>query len=329
MEEHSPFHAALARIPGTYIIGVAGDSGSGKSTFTDGLRHLFGDRLVSTLTLDDYHLYDREERRIRTITPLDPDANDLVGLEQDLRVLKEGRTVRKKIYNHTTGTFEGPVEFHPSRILILEGLHTLYTAGLRGLIDFSLYVDPAPDVKREWKVKRDTGKRGYSEEEVMEEIRQRQSDYRQFIEPQREYADALIRIAFSRFGRDLGWTRNVYRITFLQTPPAGPGNEAGLYISLPLIAGTDACPFSLEYSHRAARGTVMSAVTIDGECDRRILQPFGRYLEGETGIDPAVIFEGRRCLPPSDIVRLMVCWRIIREILSWASLDGSSPAAER
>lgn len=318
MEAHSPFHAALAAIPGTYIIGVAGDSGSGKTTFTDALRHLFGERLVSTITLDDYHLYDREERRIRAITPLNPEANDLEGLEQDLRALKEGRMVRKKIYNHTTGTFEGPVEFSPSRILILEGLHTLYTSGLRGLIDFSLYVDPAPDVKREWKVKRDTGKRGYSEEEVMEEIRRRQADYEHFIAPQRGCADALIQIAFSRYGRELGWTRNIYRIAFLQAPPAEPGDEAGFFIGLPLLAGTSTCPFSLEYGHRSIGGKLMAAVMVDGEFDRKILSPFARYLETETGIDPAGVYGDRRCLPPSEIVRLMFCWRIIRDILSRA-----------
>ncbi len=318
MEEQSPFHAALAAIPGTIIIGVAGDSGSGKTTFTAALRHLFGDLLVSTITLDDYHLYDREERRTRNITPLAPEANNLEGLEEDLRTLKAGRSVRKNVYNHTTGMLEGPVEFSPSRILVLEGLHTLSTPGLRGLMDFSLYVDPAPDVKREWKVKRDTGKRGYSELEVMEEIRRRQADYSRYIAPQRKCADAVIHISFSRFGRELGWTRNIYRITFLQAPPGKPGDEVGFSISLPLLAGTDACPFSFEYGHRTFGGKLMAAFTVDGECDQRILPLFTRYLENETGIDPAVVYGDRWCLSPSDIVQLIFCWRIIRDIISRA-----------
>ncbi|NYT21221.1 MAG: phosphoribulokinase [Methanomicrobiales archaeon] len=318
MEERSPFHAALSAIPGTYIIGVAGDSGSGKTTFTAALRHLFGDRLVSTITLDDYHLYDREERRIRNITPLAPEANNLEGLEEDLRTLKAGRPVRKKVYNHTTGMLEGPVEFSPSRILILEGLHTLFTPGLRELMDFSLYVDPAPDVKREWKIKRDTGKRGYSEVEVMEEIRRRQADYSRYIAPQRKCADAVVTISFSRFGRELGWTRNIYRITLLQTPVAEPGDEIGFSIALPLLATTTTCPFSLEYGHRTAGGREMAALTIDGECDQRFLPLFLRYLGKETGIDPAIVVGDRKCLSPSGLVQLMFCWRIIREILTRA-----------
>ena len=186
-------------MPGLYIIGVAGDSGSGKTTFTGILRHLFGDQLVSTISLDDYHILDREERRKRHVTPLAPEANNLEGLSRDLRSLKAGRSIDKMVYNHSTGTLEGPVEFSPSRILILEGLHTLYTAELRECLDFSLYVDPAQDVKREWKIKRDTGKRGYSEHEVMDEMRIRQADYSRYIAPQREVAGAIVHIDFSRY----------------------------------------------------------------------------------------------------------------------------------
>ena len=316
MEERSPFHDALAAIPGTYIIGVAGDSGSGKTTFTATVRHLFGDQLVSTITLDDYHRFDREERRLLDITPLAPEANDLETLERDLRALKKGTPVRKKVYNHTTGTFEGPVEFSPSRILILEGLHTLFTPALRGLIDFSLYVDPAPDVKREWKVKRDTGKRGYSEQEVMEEIRKRQADYSRYIAPQRECADAIIHIAFSRFGRELGWTRNIYRISLIQAPLTETIDDIGFTIGLPILAMTETCPFSLESDHRTIRGQKMAALTVDGEFDMRFLPLFTRYFRKETGIDPAVVYGERHCLPPSEIIQLIFCWRIIRDILS-------------
>ena len=316
MEERSPFHAALAAIPGTYIIGVAGDSGSGKTTFTAAIRHLFGDQLVSTITLDDYHRFDREERRVRNITPLAPEANDLEALERDLRDLKKGIPVRKNVYDHVTGTFGSPVKFSPSRILILEGLHTLFSPALRGLIDFSLYVDPAPDVKKEWKVKRDTGKRGYSEQEVMEEIRKRQADYTRYIAPQRECADAIIHVAFSRFGRELGWTRNIYRISLIQIPLPITTGDIGFTIGLPLLATTETCPFSLEFDHRTIRGRKMAALTVDGECDQSFLPLFTRYFEKETGIDPAVVYGWRRCLPPSEIIQLVFCWRIIRYILS-------------
>ncbi|HON81284.1 MAG TPA: phosphoribulokinase [Methanoregulaceae archaeon] len=316
MEERPPFHESCAAKAGMYVIGVAGDSGSGKSTFTATLRNLFGDRLVSTITLDDYHCLDREERRIRNITPLAPEANNLEGLEQDLRLLKAGTPVMKKVYNHKTGKLEGPVEFSPPKILILEGLHTLFTPRLRRLVDFSLYVDPAPDVKREWKVKRDVDKRGYSEQEVMDEIRRRQADYSRYIAPQREYADAVIQIGFSRFGRDLGWTRNIYRITLLQAPAAEPGDDPCLSINLPLLPTVGTRAFSLEYKDKIRGGTVTAAFTIDGEFDQQFLIPFFRSLESETGVDPATVYDGRRFLTPSEVTQLIFCWRVIRDILS-------------
>lgn len=234
----------------------------------------------------------------------------------------------KKVYNHTTGKLEGPVEFSPSKILILEGLHTLFTPGLRRLIDFSLYVDPAPDVKREWKVKRDVDKRGYSEQEVIEEIRKRQADYSRYIAPQRKYADAVIHIAFSRFGRELGWTRNVYRVTFIQAPLSEQGDYSCLSINLPLLPMMDTPAFYLEYGHQVRDGEVIATFTLDGEFDRKFLIPFFRSLEGETGVDPAAVYESRDFLTPPEIAQLIFCWRIIHDILSPA-LYADIPTAER
>ena len=202
MNNEPHFHDLIAASPYIFTIGVAGDSGSGKTTFTRAIRTIFGEDLVSTITLDDYHLYDRAERKRRDITPLNPAANDLSRLEEDLFLLKQGKSIRKMVYNHDKGTIEGPVPFTPSRILILEGLHPLYTPRLRELLDFSLYVDPSGEVKREWKIKRDMQKRGYNRDEVEKEITRRAEDYDAFIAPQKSYADALVEIGFSRFGRE-------------------------------------------------------------------------------------------------------------------------------
>ena len=74
------FKSVISSSPFIFTIGVAGDSGSGKTTFTRGLREIFGESLVSTITLDDYHTLGREERHLRGITPLAPEANDFEGL---------------------------------------------------------------------------------------------------------------------------------------------------------------------------------------------------------------------------------------------------------
>ena len=113
------------------LIVISAPSGSGKTTFTEGIRSIFGSDLVSTITLDDYHSLNREGRREQGLTPLNPRANRIDQLEEDLILLKRGVPVEKPVYNHTTGTFDTPVIFRPNKILILEGLHTMFTPNLR------------------------------------------------------------------------------------------------------------------------------------------------------------------------------------------------------
>ena len=157
---HPNFKDTLAASPYIFTLGVAGDSGSGKTTFTEGIRNIFGDDLVSTITLDDYHRLDRKGRRKHGLTALNPEANDLARLQQDLILLKRGVPVEKPVYNHSSGTFDAPVVFHPKKILIFEGLHTLFTPDLRRYFDFSLFVDPKKEVKSDWKIRRDMNMRG-------------------------------------------------------------------------------------------------------------------------------------------------------------------------
>jgi phosphoribulokinase len=313
-EARTSFQRTLQSRTSTFIIGVAGDSGTGKTTFTASLRHLLGDILVSTITLDDYHLFDREQRRARNITPLVPEANNLKGLEDDLLLLKSGHPIRKMVYNHEKGVLEGPIEFPPTPILIIEGLHSLFSPGVRELADFSLYVDPDPDVKREWKLKRDTGKRGYSEREALEEMQKREKDYLQYIAPQKDFADAVIQISFSRYGRDLGWQENMYRTTLLQVPPAGEEEDRELTISLSPLLSLQSRDFSFEYTRQKKGERVMSGMTFDGSFDHRFLSGPAASLKRDTGADPQDLFK-KNMLSPAEVVQVLLCWRVIRAIL--------------
>jgi phosphoribulokinase len=315
MNRRSLFQEAVIARKGVYIIGVAGDSGSGKTSFTRSIRHLVGDELVSTISLDDYHLLDREQRKARNITPLVPEANNIPGLEKDLSDLKVGKPVRKMIYNHTKGVLEGPVTFRPSKIVILEGLHTLSTGALREAVDFSLYVDPADDVRREWKLKRDMEKRGYSEREVMEEIQKRQDDYKKYIAPQMEHADAVIHIAFSSYGRNLGWQKNIYRTTLSQIPFTGDIPRADLGLSLPALMTFVPGQFSFSYSHEILGGRTLSALTFDGEFDCNFISGIMDLFSGESGVSPCRILGEGNMLTPPDIVRALLAWRIMQEIV--------------
>jgi phosphoribulokinase len=314
-EARASFLAAVRNRSGAFIIGVAGDSGTGKTIFTSSLRHLLGDNLVSTITLDDYHLFDREQRKVRNITPLDPKANDLAGLERDLQLLKAGKPIRKMVYDHDRGKLEGPVGFSPTPIVIIEGLHSLSTQGIRNLVDASLYVDPDPDVKREWKLKRDTGKRGYSEREAIEEMARREKDYLRHIAPQKNFADTIIRISFSRFGRDLGWQQNIYRTTLLQLPPEQADEDLSLIVTLNSLLNLRSPAFSIGYSRNDWGGRKMSALSFDGSFDPCFLSSLAASLKADTGSDPRDFFPESR-LTPSEIVQVLFCWRAVRALLN-------------
>jgi phosphoribulokinase len=305
------FREIIADSPCIFIIGVAGDSGSGKTTFTNAIRRIFGTDLVSTVTLDDYHLYDRVARKKMAITPLSPEANDLAGLERDIATPKSGQPVEKKRYNHSTGTFEGPFTFNPTKIIIFEGLHTLFTPRLRELLDFSLFVDPAPEVKYEWKRKRDTGARGYSDAEVSDEISRRISDYETFIAPQMMVADAVIGIGYSVFGKNLGQERDIYRVHLSQVPLEKQIADIGLNIDLFSLLSMSDREFILEYSVREMGGRKMGDLLFDGELPHETVTRLLGGIEEQTSICPYPAYDAARWVTAGEIVQLILAWRII------------------
>jgi phosphoribulokinase len=305
------FKEIIARSPVVFTIGVAGDSGSGKTTFTNAIRQIFGQDLVATITLDDYHWYDREERKRLDITPLHPDANNLVQLETDVARLKEGYAITKPVYNHATGTFDPPVPFASKKIIILEGLHTLFTPRLRELIDFSVFVDPDPEVKFAWKRQRDTKKRGYSLAEVAEEIERREKDYEEFIAPQRCLADAVIRISASRYGKEKGQTENIYRISLLQHRMNQQVADVDLNIDLYSLLSFHDHDFMIEFSTENVACARMRALTFDGEMNYETVRKLEKSIEQQTGVHPIAIFENRTTVTATDLVQLILSWRII------------------
>jgi len=112
----------LKQLNSPIIVGVSGDSGSGKTTFSNGIRRLIGNDLVATICTDGYHKEDREQRQQSGRLPLDPDANHLDLLQQHLADLKQGKSIHVPIYNHATGKFDPPEPFLPTPIIIVEGL---------------------------------------------------------------------------------------------------------------------------------------------------------------------------------------------------------------
>lgn len=141
------------------LIGVAGDSGCGKSTFLRRLSDLFGEEFMTVICLDDYHSLDRKQRKEARVTALDPRANNFDLMYEQIKALKEGHPIMKPIYNHETGMIDPPERVEPNKVVVIEGLHPLYDERVRSLLDFSVYLDISDEVKINWKIQRDGRKR--------------------------------------------------------------------------------------------------------------------------------------------------------------------------
>ncbi|MEW6496856.1 MAG: phosphoribulokinase [Cyanobacteriota bacterium] len=176
------------------LIGVAGDSGCGKSTFLRRLIDLFGEEFMTVICLDDYHSLDRKQRKEQGVTALNPKANNFDLMYEQIKALKNGQAIEKPIYNHETGAIDPPERIEPNKIVVIEGLHPLYDERVRSLIDFSVYLDISDEVKINWKIQRDMAERGHRYEDVIAAINARRPDFTAYIEPQKEFADVVIQI---------------------------------------------------------------------------------------------------------------------------------------
>ena len=174
------------------VLGIVGDSAAGKTTITRGLTRLLGPERVTHVCADDYHKYDRLERARLNITALHPDCNYLDILELHLERAHYGQPMLKPVYDHRTGSLVRPEYLVPREFVIVEGLLGFHTPTMRPFYDVKVFLDPPEELRRGWKIKRDTAKRGYTPEQVLAELDRREADSRDFIRPQREFADLVI-----------------------------------------------------------------------------------------------------------------------------------------
>lgn len=174
------------------ILGIVGDSAAGKTTLTRGIAQVLGEENVTIICTDDYHRYDRVQRAELDITALHPDCNHLDIMQQHLSLLRTGQPILKPIYSHKTGTFEPPQYIKPNKFIIIEGLLGYSTRAVLDCYDVKVYLAPPETLRAQWKIKRDTQKRGYTEEQVLAEIQKREPDSEQYIRPQRTWADMVV-----------------------------------------------------------------------------------------------------------------------------------------
>ena len=174
------------------LIGIGGDSGAGKHTLLRVLRSLVGKSRSIAIQGDDFHNWERGDQSWNVYTHLNPSANRLHESAQLAVALKDGREIEMVHYDHKTGKFTDSQRVQPNKFIFFVGLHPFFLKKMRGTLPIKIYLDTDETLRREWKTRRDVGRRGYQPDKVAAQIASRQEDRRKFIEPQKEFADLII-----------------------------------------------------------------------------------------------------------------------------------------
>lgn len=176
-----------------FLIGIAGDSGSGKSRLLSMLDELLSENRILNIEGDGDHKWERGDENWKDMTHLNPKANYLYRQAEDLRVLRDGNAVKRVEYDHNTGIFTSEKKVMPKPYIVLCGLHSFYLPQMRQVLDMKIFLDTDESVRCYWKVQRDQNGRGHKKAEIIKQIEERREDARKYIYPQKQYADLVIR----------------------------------------------------------------------------------------------------------------------------------------
>ena len=106
--------------------------------------------------------------------------------------MKHNQAIHRSEYDHSTGKFTKPQKVEPKEFIVIAGLHPFYLPKLRKNIDLKIYIDTDENLRRHWKILRDTKKRGYSIEKILEQIESRMDDAKKYIYPQKHFSDIIV-----------------------------------------------------------------------------------------------------------------------------------------
>ena len=177
------------------IIGIAGGSGSGKTTVVKAITQQLEENVV-VIPQDSYYKdlshYTEEQKRVHNFDH--PDSIDFDLLRQQLKELRDGKTVEQPIYSYITcGRSEETLTVTPADVIIVEGILIFTDPKLRKLMDIKIFVDADDDDRLMRVMARDIVERGKTVEWVIERYSNTVKPmYLQFIEPSKRYADIII-----------------------------------------------------------------------------------------------------------------------------------------
>lgn len=178
------------------VIGIAGGTGSGKTTVVKRIVESFPKNEVVLLPQDSYYKDSSNvPMELRKRINFDhPDAFDWDLLSEQLSMLRDGKAIEQAVYSYLTCTRQPEtIHIEPRNVVIIEGILALSDPKLRELMDLKIFVDADPDERLIRVIQRDVIERGRTAEEVMDRyVKVLKPMHLEFIEPAKRYADLIV-----------------------------------------------------------------------------------------------------------------------------------------
>ena len=178
------------------IIGVAGGTGSGKSTVARNVASALGEASVAFLDMDAYYLDHAhlpfEQRKL--VNWDHPNAFDWDLLVRHLTDLSEGRAIDKPVYDfHAHVRSQTVVQIPPADVIVIDGILLFVDSRVRDLCDVKVFVDADADIRLIRRIRRDMAKRGRPLPEILDQyLSTVQPMHLEFVEPSKRYADVIV-----------------------------------------------------------------------------------------------------------------------------------------
>lgn len=178
------------------VIGIAGGTGSGKTTVVNNILRDLNTESVIVISQDNYYR-DNQDMPLEERSKINfdhPRSIDFELLKQHVRELKEGKSINQPVYSFITHTrTDTTILTHPQSVIIVEGILVLTDAELRDLFDVTIFVHADSDERLIRRVRRDIQERGRDLDEVLTRYQDTLKPmHQQFIEPSKNYADIII-----------------------------------------------------------------------------------------------------------------------------------------
>lgn len=194
----------------TTIIGIAGGTGSGKSTFTDRIKNYFGDD-IAVIYHDNYYkpgggLSLSERKKVNYDHP---DSLETSLLVEHLNCLKNGQTIKSPIYDYSIhDRTDRTSTIKPKKVIIVEGILALADESLRNMLDIKIFIEADADVRILRRILRDVKQRGRDIENIMDQyLTTVKPMHNLFVEPTKALADIVVNSGMNDVALDIVKTK--------------------------------------------------------------------------------------------------------------------------